>query len=121
MSANLLYRSIVKLKHILDHLIFSGINGTLFASCRHHHTDFFLCYLLFLLRINTDQTKQAISRNGQNPYNGSENLRHHGKNPGKGQGNRFCFLHCHSLGDQFAKDDTEIGNDQCDHTDADRL
>ena len=42
MRAYFFYRQILKLKHILDELIFRGFNGPLLHSFVHHHQDIFL-------------------------------------------------------------------------------
>ena len=74
-STDLFYGDIVKVKYILDHFRFTLINGTLLASFREHHADFFLCNLfLTFVGVNSKKSQHTVGRYCKKKYQGSEDL-----------------------------------------------
>ena len=111
---------VVELEDVVDHLAFGLGDGTLFFTEIGHHADVLLGDAVFLrIGINAAETKHAVGGNRQQP----DQRFHHG---GKAQnhaadhlGHRVGLLHGDALGNEFAENQREIGEDDGnqDHTD----
>ena len=119
--AKLLNRNIVEIKHILNHLVFFGIDYTFFTSCRNHHANFFFRYGLVLLRIDADKLKDEVCGSRQKPYQRLKHNWHDGQNTGNWQCNLFGFVHRDPLRNQLSEDDAEICNDNGNYKNADGI
>ena len=111
---------VVELEDVVDHLAFGLGDGTLFFTDIGHHADVLLGDAVLLrIGINAAEPKHAVGGNRQQP----DQRFHHG---GKAQnhaadhlGHRVGLLHGDALGNEFAENQREIGEDDGnqDHTD----
>ena len=106
---------VVKLKDVLDELLFLMVDAAVLAAGVHHHADVLLAHLLLgLVGINAQQPQYAVGRRAQQPHNGREQLGDDSDEPGDVQRYLLRLLHGNALGHQLAEHQREEGQDQRD-------
>ena len=106
---------VVELKHVLDHFAFFGIDYALFAAAVHQHADLLLRNLAVLcIGVNAKEAQKAVGGNGQQPYDGGEQLGNERDEPGERKAQGFRFLHRKALGHKLAEHQRKVGKDQRD-------
>ena len=121
-GADLLHRSVVKLKYILDDIIFFLRDHALLISFHQEHPDLLFRHgILILVGIDPHQPQDPVGRNGKEPYQRGRRLGHKGQDPGHPKGQRFRLLHGDPLRHQFSEYQLEISQHQGDHNYSDGI
>ncbi len=114
MGAQFPQRKVIEVEDIGNQLFFLRRD----PPAVHHQQDFlFACLFLLLVGVNAHEPQHGIGADRQQPHQGPEDNGDPLQESGHGQGQRFAFAHGQALGNQFAEDQREIGQDQCDHND----
>ena len=115
MGGDLLGGQVIKLKDVLDELLFLMVDAAVLAAGVHHHADVLLAHLLLgLVGINAQQPQYAVGRRAQQPHNGCEQLGDDSDETGDVQRYLLRLLHGDPLGNQLAEHQREEGQDQRD-------
>ena len=98
------------------------VDAAVLAAGVHHHADILLAHLLLrLVGVDADEPQHTVGGHGQQPDDGREQLRDHHHQPGDAQRHLFRLLHGDALGYQLAEHQREVGQDQGDQYDHQRV
>ena len=107
---DLICRSIIQVKNILDHLAFFLLDAALFISLCKQHTDFFLCgLLLFFFRFDPHQIQHTIGSYCQKCSSRPDCDHRDLKKPCQTQRQLIRIFHSQTSWHQFSEQKTYIG------------
>ena len=113
---------IVKFKHILNDALLLAVNGAGFGTGIHHQADVLLACLLIRLRgVNAHQAQYAVRGFGQQPDQRGKQRTDRPKHSRYAQRQRFGLAHGNPLRHQLAENQRDVGQDQRNHYDGNRV
>lgn len=109
---------VVEFEDIVDHFLLVNFDGALLLANVDHHADFFLGdVLIFMERVNAEETDEEVAGEGQEADEGICKNGEERDRADDGHGEIFSVMAGKAFWDEFAEDEAEIGQSQRDEDD----